>query len=257
MLIRHAIKRTLVPSLSKNGRGFGSTFYDVLNLTEEQVEVHEMLKVFSSRELSPIADQIDREGKFDRSLWTRMGQLGLLGMTVSEEYGGTKLGYLAHCLAAEEISRGSASVGGSYIAHSNLCVNQIFLNGTHEQKQKYLPKLISGEHIGALAMSETTSGSDVVSMRLHAQRTNNDSYVLNGHKMWITNGPCADVFVVYAKTDPQANQKGITAFVVERGLKGFSTSENFDKVGIRGSETGELVFDNVEVPAENVLRAEN
>jgi isovaleryl-CoA dehydrogenase len=184
-----------------------------------------------------------------------MGDLGLLGITVPEEYGGTGLGYVEQCIIAEEISRQSASVGLSYIAHSNLCVNQIKLNGNEKLKAKYLPKLCSGEHIGALAMSEPGSGSDVVSMKLRAEKKG-DKYILNGNKMWITNGPCADVFVIYAKTNQLAGPKGITAFIVDRNTKGFSIAQKLDKFGMRGSETGELVFDNVEVPEENILRKE-
>lgn len=184
-----------------------------------------------------------------------MGDLGLLGITVPEKYGGTGLGYVEQALIAEEISRASASVGLSYIAHSNLCLNQIRVNGSEFIKEKYLPKLCSGEHIGALAMSETGAGSDVVSMKLKAEKKG-DKYILNGSKMWITNGPCADVFVIYAKTNPEAGPKGMTAFVVEKATKGFTIAQKLDKLGMRGSETGELVFENVEVPAENVLKAE-
>jgi isovaleryl-CoA dehydrogenase len=192
------------------------------------------------------------ENEFPRELWPEIGELGLHGITVEEEYGGAGLGYLEHCIAMEEVSRGSASIGLSYGAHSNLCVNQISRNGSEEQKRKYLPKLISGEHVGALAMSEAGAGSDVVGMKLKAERKG-DRFVLNGTKMWITNGPCLDVLVVYAKTDPQAGPRGITAFLVERGFPGFSTAQKLDKLGMRGSDTGELVFEDCEVPAENVL----
>src|SRR5690606_17704552 len=190
--------------------------------------------------------------EFPMDMWQKMGALGLLGITVEEEYGGAGLGYLEHCVVMEEISRASASVGLSYGAHSNLCVNQIRRNGTEAQKRKYLPKLISGEHVGALAMSEPGAGSDVVSMRLRAERRG-DRYVLNGNKMWITNGPDANVLVVYAKTDPDAGPRGITAFLIERGFKGFSTAQKLDKLGMRGSNTCELIFEDCEVPVENVL----
>lgn len=203
-------------------------------------------------ELAPRAAEIDRENQFPQEMWRRFGDMGLLGITVPEEYGGSGLGYLAHVVAMEEISRGSASVGLSYGAHSNLCVNQINRNGTPEQKAKYLPKLISGEHIGALAMSEPNAGSDVVSMKLRADRKG-DHFVLNGSKMWITNGPDAHVYVIYAKTEPELGPHGITAFIVERDWAGFSRSPKLDKLGMRGSNTCELVFDNVEVPVENIL----
>jgi isovaleryl-CoA dehydrogenase len=203
-------------------------------------------------EIAPIADQIDKTNEFPRALWPKLGALGLHGITVEEEFGGSGLGYLEHCIAMEEISRGSASIGLSYGAHSNLCVNQIRRNGSDAQKRKYLPKLISGEHVGALAMSESGAGSDVVSMTLKAEKRG-DRYVLNGTKFWITNGPCADTLVVYAKTDAKAGPRGITAFLIEKGFKGFSTAQKLDKLGMRGSDTGELIFEDCEVPAENVL----
>src|ERR1700732_3196247 len=207
---------------------------------------------FAEDRVAPLAAEIHRTDRFPIELWPEMGALGLHGITVEEEYGGAGMGYLAHCVAMEEISRGSASVGLSYCAPANLCVNQIRRNGTDAQKRKYLPKLISGEHLGALAMSEAGAGSDVVSMSTRAEKKG-DRYVINGSKMWITNGPIAETLVVYAKTDPAAGARGITAFIIEKGMKGFSTAQKLDKLGMRGSDTGELVFDHCEVPEENVL----
>ncbi len=214
--------------------------------------LRDAVRDFAQTEIAPRAAEIDRSDLFPADLWQKMGTLGVLGVTVDEAYGGAGMGYLAHMIAMEEISRASASVGLSYGAHSNLCVNQIHRNGTEAQKQKYLPKLISGEHVGALAMSEAGAGSDVVSMRLRAEHKG-DRYVLNGTKMWITNGPDADTLVVYAKTDPDMKSRGITAFLIEKGFKGFSIAQKLDKLGMRGSHTGELVFENCEVPEENVL----
>jgi isovaleryl-CoA dehydrogenase len=221
-------------------------------LGETADQLRASVRGFTADEIAPIAADIDRTNEFPRQLWPKLGALGLHGITVEEEYGGSGLGYLEHCVAMEEISRGSASVGLSYGAHSNLCVNQIRRNGSDAQKRAYLPKLVSGEHIGALAMSEPGAGSDVVSMKLRADRKG-DRYVLNGTKFWITNGPCADVLVVYAKTDPSAGPRGITAFLIEKGFKGFSTAQKLDKLGMRGSDTGELIFTDCEVPEENVL----
>ncbi|WP_153101973.1 isovaleryl-CoA dehydrogenase [Paraburkholderia hayleyella] len=221
-------------------------------LGEEIGMLRDSVAAFAAKEIAPRAAQIDRTDQFPMDLWRKLGDLGVLGMTVGEEYGGANMGYTAHMVAMEEISRASASVGLSYGAHSNLCVNQIHRNGTAAQKQRYLPKLVSGEHIGALAMSEPNAGSDVVSMKLQARRQG-DHYVLNGTKMWITNGPDCDTLVVYAKTDAAAGARGMTAFIVEKGMKGFSVAQKLDKLGMRGSHTGELVFDHVEVPQENIL----
>ncbi len=223
-------------------------------LGEEIDMLRDQVARFANAEIAPRAAAIDRDNEFPADLWQKMGELGVLGITVEEAYGGAGLGYLAHCVAMEEISRASASVGLSYGAHSNLCVNQIRRNGSAAQKARYLPPLIAGTKVGALAMSEPEAGSDVVSMRLRAERRG-DGYVLNGTKMWITNGPDADVLVVYAKTDPEAGPRGITAFIVERGMKGFSCAQKLDKLGMRGSNTGELVFEDCLVPAENVLGA--
>ena len=214
--------------------------------------IRSSVESFAQAEIAPRAEEIDASNEFPRDLWPRLGDLGLLGITVEEEEGGSGLGYLEHCVAMEEVSRASASVGLSYGAHSNLCVNQIKLNGTPAQRARYLPKLISGEHVGALAMSEPGAGSDVVGMRTRAERRG-DRYVLNGSKMWITNGPDAEVLVVYAKTDPDAGSRGITAFLIEKGMAGFSTAQKLDKLGMRGSNTSELVFEDCEVPAENVI----
>jgi isovaleryl-CoA dehydrogenase len=222
------------------------------NLGETADMLRASVQSFASDEIAPRAADIDHQNVFPSDLWSKMGALGVLGITVEEEYGGAGMGYTEHVVAMEEISRASASVGLSYGAHSNLCVNQIRRNGTEEQRRKYLPKLISGESVGALAMSESGAGSDVVGMQLRAERRG-DRYVLNGTKMWITNGPDADVLVVYAKTDPQAGPRGITAFLIERGFKGFSTAQKLDKLGMRGSNTCELVFQDCEVPEENIL----
>jgi isovaleryl-CoA dehydrogenase len=226
------------------------------DLGEDIEMLREAVYQFARSEIAPRAAQIDRDNLFPADLWVKMGDLGLLGITVEEEYGGSHLGYLAHCVAMEEISRASGSVGLSYGAHSNLCVNQIRKNGSEEQKQKYLPKLCSGEHVGALAMSEPNAGSDVVSMGLKAVR-DGDDYVLNGSKMWITNGPEASVYVIYAKTDPAAGPRGITAFIVERGSEGFHQGEKLDKLGMRGSNTCALFFEDCRVPAENILGRKN
>ena len=222
------------------------------DLGETADMIRDTARSFSQNEIAPRADEIDKTNQFPRDLWPKMGELGLHGITVPEEFGGSGLGYLEHCIAIEEVSRASASVGLSYGAHSNLCINQISRNGTKEQKQKYLPKLISGEHVGALAMSEPGAGSDVVSMKTRADKKG-DRWILNGSKMWITNGPIAETLLVYAKTDPAAGPKGITAFLIEKGFKGFSTAQKLDKLGMRGSDTGELVFEDCEVPEENIV----
>ena len=225
------------------------------DLGEDVNALRETVHRWAQDRIKPIAAQVDGSNEFPAPLWREMGDLGLLGITVAEEYGGSGMGYLAHTIAVEEIARASASISLSYGAHSNLCVNQLKLNGTDEQKRKYLPKLCSGEHVGALAMSEEGAGSDVVGMKLRADKRNG-YYVLNGSKYWITNGPDADTLIVYAKTDPEAGSKGMTAFIVEKGTKGFTQGPHFDKLGLRGSNTGELVFDNAEIPFENVLGAE-
>ena len=222
------------------------------DLGEHVDMLRDMVASFTADEISPRAAAIDSSNDFPMDLWQKFGKLGLLGITADPDYGGAGMGYLEHIVAIEEVTRGSASVGLSYGAHSNLCVNQISRNGSAEQKSRYLPKLISGEHIGALAMSESGAGSDVVGMKLRAEKKG-DRYILNGTKMWITNGPDADTLVVYAKTDPDAHSRGISAFLIEKGFKGFSTAQKLDKLGMRGSNTGELVFDNCEVPEENVL----
>ncbi|MEL8054939.1 MAG: isovaleryl-CoA dehydrogenase [Pseudomonadota bacterium] len=228
--------------------------YPTLNfdLGETAEMIRQSVQGFAQNEIAPLADEIDRTDVFPRQLLPKMGELGLLGITVEEEWGGTGLGYLEHCIAMEEISRASASVGLSYGAHSNLCVNQLRRWGNDDQKTRYLEKLVTGEHLGALAMSEVGAGSDVVSMKLRAEKKG-DRYILNGGKMWITNGPDADTLIVYAKTEPEKASRGITAFLIEKGFKGFSVAQKLDKLGMRGSETGELVFEDCEVPEENVM----
>src|SRR5215472_6322617 len=222
------------------------------DLGETAIHLRASVRGFAADQVAPLAAEIDKTNVFPRALWPKLGDMGLLGITVEEEYGGSGLGYLEHCVAMEELSRGSASVGLSYGAHSNLCVNQLRRNGSDAQKRKYLPKLISGEHVGALAMSEPGAGSDVVSMKLRADKKG-DRYILNGSKFWITNGHYADTLVVYAKTTPDAGPRGITAFLIEKGMKGFRPAQKLDKLGMRGSPTSELVFEDCEVPAENVL----
>tara|TARA_R110002012_G_scaffold2685_3_gene12843 strand:- start:1899 stop:3068 length:1170 start_codon:yes stop_codon:yes gene_type:complete len=234
-----------------------NTSYPTLNfdLGEDIDLLREQVFQFAQNEIAPLAEEADANNQFPNALWPKLGEMGLLGVTVSEQYGGADMGYLAHTIAMEEVSRASAGIGLSYGAHSNLCVNQIFRNGNDEQREKYLPKLVSGEHIGALAMSEPNAGSDVVSMKLRAQKRG-DKYILNGNKMWITNGPDAHTFVIYAKTDPQAGPKGITAFIVERDFPGFTRAQKLDKLGMRSSNTCELVFQDCEVPAANILGKE-
>ena len=225
-------------------------------LDETTNMLRDSVRAFAEAEIAPQAEAIDSKNQFPIELWPKLGKLGLLGITVEEKYGGSGLGYLAHAIAMEEISRASGAIGLSYGAHSNLCVNQIRLNGTETQKMRYLPKLCSGEHIGALAMSETVAGSDVMAMQLKAEK-NGDAYILNGTKMWITNGPDANVLVVYARTGAKENSNGISAFIIEKNMKGFSTAQKLDKLGMRGSNTCELLFENCEVPAENLLREVN
>ncbi|MDO6567543.1 isovaleryl-CoA dehydrogenase [Alteromonas sp. 1_MG-2023] len=234
-----------------------NTSYPTLNfdLGEDIDLLRNQVYQFAQNEIAPLAEEADANNQFPNALWPKLGEMGLLGVTVSEQYGGADMGYLAHTIAMEEVSRASAGIGLSYGAHSNLCVNQIFRNGNDAQREKYLPKLISGEHIGALAMSEPNAGSDVVSMKLRAEKRG-DKYILNGNKMWITNGPDAHTFVIYAKTDPQAGPKGITAFIVERDFPGFTRAQKLDKLGMRSSNTCELVFQDCEVPAANILGKE-
>lgn len=223
-----------------------------ISIEEESGMLRESIKQFSQKEIAPLAQEIDETNHFPRHLWPKLGKMGLLGVTVSETFGGAGMGYFEHVIAMEEISRACAAVGLSYGAHSNLCVNQLNRYGTQSQKEKYLPKLCNGEHVGALAMSESNSGSDVISMQLRAEEKN-DHYLLNGTKMWITNGPEADVIIVYAKTNPNAGSHGITAFIIEKDFSGFSTAQKLDKLGMRGSDTSELVFENCAVPKENIL----
>jgi len=234
-----------------------NTSYPTLNfgLGEDIEMLRDQVYQFAQNEIAPLAEQAVADNQFPNQLWTKLGDMGLLGVTVSEQYGGSDMGYLAHTIAMEEVSRASGGIGLSYGAHSNLCVNQIFKNGNDAQREKYLPKLVSGEHIGALAMSEPNAGSDVVSMKLKAEKRG-DKYILNGNKMWITNGPDAHTFVIYAKTDPNAGPRGITAFIVERDFPGFSRAQKLDKLGMRSSNTCELVFEDCEVPAENILGKE-
>ena len=234
-----------------------NTSYPTLNfgLGEDIEMLRDQVYQFAQNEIAPLAEQADADNQFPNQLWTKLGDMGLLGVTVSEQYGGSDMGYLAHTIAMEEVSRASGGIGLSYGAHSNLCVNQIFKNGNDAQREKYLPKLVSGEHIGALVMSEPNAGSDVVSMKLKAEKRG-DKYILNGNKMWITNGPDAHTFVIYAKTDPNAGPRGITAFIVERDFPGFSRAQKLDKLGMRSSNTCELVFEDCEVPAENILGKE-
>ncbi len=255
MMIKKNISQSLLKSVFKKSlpiKSFSSNWYSLMNMTDDQISLKEMVEKFSISEIAPIARKIDKTDEFPRHIFPKLGELGLLGITASSEYGGSDLGYFEQTLAIEEISRFSASIGLSYGAHSNLCVNQINRNGTEEQKKKYLPKLCSGEFIGSLAMSESNSGSDVVSMRLKADKKG-DKYVLNGSKMWITNGPDADVIMVYAKTDTKGGSHGISAFLIEKDFKGFSVAQKLDKLGMRGSSTGELVFENCEVPEENLV----
>jgi len=239
-------------SVSQRGFATQGHFYDILQLDEMRADLRESVEKFADEECKPIAEEMDRTAVFPADMWKKMGDMGLLGLTVEEEYGGAGLGYYEHCLVTEELSKANGALGLSYLAHSNLCVNQIRLNGNEEQKRKYLPNLISGDWVGFLAMSEPNSGSDVTSMQMKAEKKG-DKYVLNGSKMWITNGPSADVVVVYAKTDLKSEHRGISTFIVEKGTPGFSIAQKLDKLGMRGSETGELVFEDCEIPAENLV----
>ncbi|KAM9354128.1 isovaleryl-CoA dehydrogenase, mitochondrial [Pholidichthys leucotaenia] len=248
--------RLSVPAVARRGcAGAAVPVDDVVNgLSEEQIQLRQTVRKFFAEKLAPCADEIDRMNEFTRmrDFWKEMGEMGILGITAPVEFGGSGLGYLDHVIVMEEISRVSAAVGLSYGAHSNLCVNQLVRHANEKQREKYMPKLITGEHVGALAMSEPNSGSDVISMKLSAKKKG-DYYVLNGNKFWITNGPDADITIVYGKTDPEAHQRGITAFIIEKGMPGFSTSQKLDKLGMRGSNTCELVFEDCKVPAENIL----
>lgn len=253
--LRLGSRTTRIPAVARRGCAAGVPVDDVVNgLTEDQIELRQTVRRFLAEKLAPYANEIDKENEFKgmRDFWKETGEMGLLGVTAPVEYGGTGLGYLDHVIVMEEMSRVSAAVALSYGAHSNLCVNQMVRHGNEEQKEKYLPKLMTGEHVGALAMSEPNAGSDVVSMKLRAKKEG-DYYVLNGNKFWITNGPDADVLIVYAKTDPEAYQKGITAFIIEKGMPGFSTAQKLDKLGMRGSNTCELIFEDCKVPAHHVL----
>lgn len=254
MLLRGILRNTKpTAKLARHFSGISrDKYYNILQLDDTRQELRETFEKFAQEECAPHAEEMDKTMVFPHDMWQKFGEMGMLGLTVEEEYGGMGLGYFEHCIAVEEVSKANAAMALSYLAHSNLCVNQIRLNGTEEHKHKYLPKLISGEYVGALAMSEPGSGSDVTSMRLTAEKKG-DHYVLNGSKMWITNGPTADVLVVYAKTDTAAGHKGISTFIVEKGMKGFSVAQKLDKLGMRGSETGELVFEDCEVPAENMM----
>lgn len=245
-----------ITEISRRGCAAGLPVDDVVNgLTEEQIQLRQTIRRFLAEKLAPIADEIDKSNEFVgmRDFWKDMGDMGLLGITAPVDYGGSGLGYLDHVIVMEEMSRVSAAVALSYGAHSNLCVNQMVRHGNTKQKDKYMAKLMTGEHVGALAMSEPNAGSDVVSMKLKAKKEEGDHYILNGVKFWITNGPDADVLIVYAKTDPEAHQKGITAFIVEKGMPGFSTAQKLDKLGMRGSNTCELIFEDCKIPVENVL----
>jgi len=257
-LLRRSV--TVTNSIQRSLSNYFPIDEHIYGLTEEQKQLRQTVFGFAQKELAPKAYEIDKKNEFPalRTFWRQLGELGSLGPTVSSDYGGSDLGYLPHIVIMEELSRASAAIGLSYVAHSNLCVNQIFRHGTQEQKEKYLPKLCSGEHIGALAMSETNSGSDVLSMKLKAEK-HGDYYILNGSKFWITNGPDADVLVVYARTNPSAEKQhhGISTFIVEKGFEGFRTGPSLDKLGMRGSSTGELVFEDCKVPAKNLLGEEN
>ena len=259
MLVSKLVARKASKLTSQMTKSFSMAsrdhFYPLLQLTDNRQMLRETFEKFAQEECAPLAEEMDKSANLPHEIWQKFGDMGMLGLTVEEEYGGMGLGYYEHCIAVEEVSKANGGLALSYLAHSNLCVNQIRLNGNEEQKKRLLPKLISGEHVGALAMSEPGSGSDVTSMKLRAEKKG-DRYILNGSKMWITNGPTADVLVVYAKTDPKAGHKGISTFIVEKGMKGFSVAQKLDKLGMRGSETGELVFEDCEIPAENLVGQE-
>jgi len=255
MIRRAARPQKFMTSLRSASFATQSHFYDILQLDEMRTDLREAFEKFADEEVKPLRESMDKEDVFPKHMWRRMGDMGLLGITVEEEFGGMGLGYYEHCIATEELSKANGALGLSYLAHSNLAVNQLRLNGSQAQKEKWLPGMVAGDLVGSLAMSEPNSGSDVVSMQMKAEKRG-DEYVLNGSKMWITNGPSADLVIVYAKTDMNAKQKGISTFIVEKGTPGFSVAQKLDKLGMRGSETGELVFEDCVIPAANLMGSE-